>query len=57
MPKWVKILLSIVALIAGIILVLFIFSLIFYEEYGGFMGLIRHLLNYIGFIWTDRIVK
>lgn len=53
MPKWLKILLTIVAVIVGLILTLFIISKIFNFESLGAM--LQHIGWYLGFIWTERL--
>ncbi len=55
MPKILKILLTIVALIAGIVLILFIISIVAgFESLGAMMS---HIMSYLNFIWEERFLS
>lgn len=54
MPKWLKILLTILAVIAGVVIILFVLAWVF--QYKSVIDMLQHVFWYIGFIWEDRIV-
>ncbi len=54
MPKWLSVILSILALVAGIILTLFIASRV--AGYDSTLDLINYLVDYLDYIWNDRLI-
>ena len=54
MPKVLKILLTIVALLAGLVLLLFIISIV--AGYSSMGELLRYLGEYLKFIWFERFL-
>ena len=53
LPKWLKILLAIVAVIAGLVLLLFVAARI--AGYSSTMELVYYLVDYLEFIWQERL--
>ena len=54
MPKWLKIVLALVALVIGVILILFIVAKA--TGYGTLGALLSHLAGELSFIWNERIM-
>lgn len=53
MPKWLKIVLAVVAAIAAVFLTLFIVSRV--AGFSTIMELVNYLVRYVEFIWTERL--
>lgn len=53
MPKWLKIILALLALFAAIILVLFIISKV--AGFNTLGDMMYHIMDYLKYIWEDRI--